>query len=291
MAASDFDFARFVDETRAWVDGELAARLPKPRPASVGQADPGRLIEAMNYAVLSGGKRMRPVMAAAACAAVGGEREAASAGACAVELVHAYSLVHDDLPAMDDDHERRGKPTVHVEFGEANAILVGDALLTHAFALLGGAPELDAGKRAASVVVLSQHAGVHGMVGGQARDLALGQAIDRIELLEEVHAEKTGGLYAAAAALGAIAGGADPATVERLERFGLAFGIAFQHADDVLDGEQAPLRQAAAARLAELTDACIDIAQSFPQGRGAALAAIARWVLARGRGQGPAAQG
>lgn len=281
-----FDFDAFVAETKRWADDALAQRLPRDKADAVGAADPGRLIEAMGYAVLDGGKRMRPIVAAAACQAAGGERDAAAAGACAVELIHAYSLVHDDLPAMDDDAERRGKPTVHVAFGEANAILVGDALLTHAFAILAAETRLDPAARVASVAVLARHAGVHGMVGGQARDLALGQAIDRIELLEEVHAEKTGGLYAAAAALGAIAAGADEATVARLERWGLDFGIAFQHADDVLDDEQEPLREAAARRLAELEESCVATAESFGPERGGPLAAIARWVAARGRAVG-----
>ena len=277
-----FDLPTYLDRQREWADAQLDTALPRVDDHSgVGEADPGRLIEAMRYAVLQGGKRMRPVLVAAACEAAGGKRDAARAGACALELIHAYSLVHDDLPAMDDDAERRGKPTVHVAFGEANAILVGDALLTHAFAILAGAEELDAAARIASVAVLAECAGVRGMVGGQARDLALGQAIDDLAVLERVHAEKTGGLYAAAGALGAIAAGAGPSEVAALRRYGLEFGIAFQHADDVLDGEQEVLRTAARARLEELGASCRAIAAGFGEG-GAPLAAVADWVVARG---------
>jgi geranylgeranyl pyrophosphate synthase len=236
----------------------------------------------MRYALLSGGKRMRPAVLLAACEAAGGERSQARAGACALEMIHAYSLVHDDLPAMDDDSERRGKPTVHVRFGEANAILIGDALLTHAFAVLAGAAELDAAQRVASVATLARHAGVFGMVGGQARDLALGQAIDEIELLERVHAEKTGALYAAAGALGAIAAGSTPEVIADLEAYGLDFGVAFQHADDVLDDEQTPLRSAAAQRLAQLRESCSARAEGYGDA-GRALSALGDWVLARGK--------
>ena len=170
---------------------------------------------------------------------------------------------------------------MHVRFGEANAILVGDALLTHAFAVLANATGLSPEQRIASVQVLARHAGVFGMVGGQARDLALGQSIDRLEVLERVHAEKTGALYAAAGALGAIAADADEAWVAQLEAYGLEFGIAFQHADDVLDDEQTVLRKAARARLHELAASCRARAASFGDA-GRALEAIADWVEARG---------
>lgn len=279
----DFDLPAYLLEARRWIDEALAHALPTEEGRTgPGVADPGGLIEAMRYAVLSGGKRMRPALVLAACEASGGSRAQARAGACAIELIHAYSLVHDDLPAMDDDAERRGKATVHIRYGEANAILVGDALLTRAFATLAAAPELDAGQRSECVGVLARHAGIFGMVGGQARDLALGQAIDDIDLLERVHREKTGALYAAAAALGAIAAGASPAVVSELEEYGRDFGVAFQHADDVLDGEQAVLRGAADRRLAELSESCRARARNFGDA-GRALSAVADWVLARGR--------
>lgn len=283
MSANEFDLVEYLSDARRWADDSLSRLLPSAEGREgPGEADPGRLIDAMRYAVLSGGKRMRPAITLAACEAAGGSREKAEAGACAVELIHAYSLVHDDLPAMDDDDERRGQPTVHVRYGEANAILVGDALLTHAFFVLASAEALDASQRAASIACLARHAGVFGMVGGQARDLALGQAIEDLDVLERVHAEKTGGLYAAAAAMGAIAAGADQAVVERLESYGRDFGVAFQHADDVLDDEQAVLRDQAARRLEALAAACQECAASFGDA-GHALAAAADWVLLRGR--------
>jgi geranylgeranyl pyrophosphate synthase len=255
---------------------------PSPSDSAVGApADPGRLREGMRYAVLLGGKRMRPVLTIAACEAVGGKLEHALPAACALEMIHAYSLVHDDLPAMDNDLERRGKPTVHVEFGEANAILIGDALLTEAFRVLVSPVMGEVGIPrelvAHAVSMLSRHAGIDGMVGGQALDLSEGQDIDSLRLLERVHARKTGGLFAAAGGLGALSGGADLETVAKLERFGLAFGIAFQHADDILDNDQPGLRDAAAQRIRALTDECRGIAESRGQ-LGSTLMALANWI-------------
>ena len=174
MTDSSFDLAAWLDDTRAIVDAELDRIFPMPTtPAE----DPGRLREGMRYAVLLGGKRMRPLCTAAACVAAGGTIEASLPGGCALEMIHAYSLVHDDLPAMDNDLERRGKPTVHVAFGHANAILIGDALLTQAFLVLARGSEGSGRERLAEAVVkLAHHAGIDGMVGGQAADLALGPA-------------------------------------------------------------------------------------------------------------------
>jgi geranylgeranyl pyrophosphate synthase len=217
----------------------------------------------------------------AACEAVGGTLEQALPAACALELIHAYSLVHDDLPAMDNDLERRGQPTVHVAFGEANAILIGDALLTEAFRVLvspfAGEAGIPRPLIADAVSMLSRHAGIDGMVGGQALDLAEGQNISSLELLEHVHALKTGGLFAAAGGLGALSGGADLAIVARLERYGLAFGVAFQHADDILDDDQPALRDAAVKRIRALTDECRDISGSLGP-LGSTLTALANWI-------------
>jgi geranylgeranyl pyrophosphate synthase len=272
-----FDLENYIVERRTAVDAALDDLLPMPSDPA---RDPGRLREGMRYAVLLGGKRMRPLLTIAACEAAGGEIAHALPAGCALELIHAYSLVHDDLPAMDNDLERRGKPTVHVAFGHASAILIGDALLTEAFRVLAsGAPRTDIAK---AVPVLAKHAGIDGMVGGQALDLAEGQAIDSIELLEHVHALKTGGLYAAAGALGALSAGASDEQVARLERWGLAFGIAFQHADDILDDDQRSLRERALRRIDELTDECRTIAAEFGP-RATPLKAIADWVQARGR--------
>lgn len=271
---SEFDLDAYFTERRTAVNAALDAALPEPAP----DQDPGRLREAMRYAVLLGGKRMRPLLTIAACEAVGGQRSHALPAGCALEFIHAYSLVHDDLPAMDNDIERRGKPTVHVEFGEGNAILVGDALLTEAFRVLvsgdGGIPRP---LIAHAVAMLARHSGIDGMVGGQALDLEVGQDIPALELLEQVHALKTGGLFATAGGLGALSGGADLGVVAKLERYGLAFGVAFQHADDILDNDQPALRDAAAVRIRQLTDECREIASVFASA-GRPLIAIADWI-------------
>jgi geranylgeranyl pyrophosphate synthase len=274
MASLDLD--AWVEDRRARVDRALDESLP---PA--GGPDPGRLREGMRYAVLQGGKRMRPLIVLAACEGAGGRVEHALPACCALELVHAYSLVHDDLPAMDNDVERRGKPTVHVAFGEANAILIGDALITLAFELLArGAEGVPRAAMADAVATLARHAGIVGMVGGQAKDLVLGQDISDLAQLEHVHALKTGGLYAAGGALGALCAGADAERVAALERYGLCFGVAFQHADDILDDDQPRLRDQALARVDALSDECRAIAGECG-GAGAPLHALADWVRAR----------
>jgi geranylgeranyl pyrophosphate synthase len=275
-----FDLDNYYVERRTIVDAALDDLLPAPKSPD---RDPCRLREGMRYAVLLGGKRMRPLLTIAACEAAGGSIAQAMSAGCALELIHAYSLVHDDLPAMDNDVERRGKPTVHVAFGHANAILIGDALLTEAFRVLArGAEGVSRANIGESVAILSKHAGIDGMVGGQALDLVAGQSLDSLERLEEVHALKTGGLYAAAGALGALAAQASSEQVARLERYGLAFGIAFQHADDILDDDQQALRERALGRIDQLTEECRTIAAEFGS-RAAALTAVADWVQARGR--------
>jgi geranylgeranyl pyrophosphate synthase len=276
MMTRTFDLHAYLGERRRLVDDALVRALPDP-----GAGDPGRLKEGMRYAVLQGGKRMRPLVIIAACEAVGGTAEAALPACCALEMIHAYSLVHDDLPAMDNDLERRGQPTVHVKFGHAEAILVGDALLTQAFAaLMRGAERVSPDNLVAAVRVLAHHSGVDGMVGGQALDLALGQDIGDLATLERVHALKTGALYASAGALGALYAGADAATVKSLESWGLAFGIAFQHADDVLDDDQKALREQALARVDALVAECDVIAAPLGD-KAEPLRAISRWVRER----------
>jgi geranylgeranyl pyrophosphate synthase len=275
---SEFNLDAYLARGQAATNAAIDALLPAPAEPTGTASDPGRLREGMRYAVLLGGKRMRPLLTIAACEAVGGTLEQALPAACALELIHAYSLVHDDLPAMDNDLERRGQPTVHVAFGEANAILIGDALLTEAFrVLVSGEIGIPRSLIAHAVSMLSRHAGIDGMVGGQALDLAEGQNIGTLELLEHVHALKTGGLFAAAGGLGALSGKADLATVAKLERYGLAFGVAFQHADDILDDDQPALRDAAATRIRALTDECREIDKSLGQ-LGSTLTALANWI-------------
>ncbi|WP_243153958.1 polyprenyl synthetase family protein [Pseudoflavonifractor sp. 60] len=192
------------------------------------------LQEAMEYSLLTGGKRIRPILTLETCRMCGGAPEAALPFACAVEMVHTYSLIHDDLPAMDNDSLRRGRPTNHVVYGEATAILAGDALLTAAFDHLTRA-ELPAGQVVAAVACLSRAAGSAGMVGGQALDMAgEGRALD-LEELELLQSLKTGALISAAAELGCIAAGGTWEQREQVRTYALALGRAFQVRDDMLD--------------------------------------------------------
>ncbi len=192
------------------------------------------LQEAMEYSLLTGGKRIRPILTLETCRMCGGAPEAALPFACAVEMVHTYSLIHDDLPAMDNDSLRRGRPTNHVVYGEATAILAGDALLTAAFDHLTRA-ELPAGQVVAAVACLSRAAGSAGMVGGQALDMAgEGHALD-LEELELLQSLKTGALISAAAELGCIAAGGTWEQREQVRTYALALGRAFQVRDDMLD--------------------------------------------------------
>ena len=199
---------------------------------------PGTLHEAMRYSVFAGGKRIRPVLMIAACEAVGGSAQQVLPAACAIEMIHSYSLIHDDLPAMDDDDFRRGKPTNHKVFGEANAILAGDGLLTEAFLLLSSPDvwsELDAEIRREVIHLLALNAGSRGMVGGQVVDMeAEGRPID-LPTLEYIHTHKTGALLLAAIEIGAVLGGASSKQRRALARYGEAAGLAFQVADDILD--------------------------------------------------------
>ncbi|MBD9677006.1 (2E,6E)-farnesyl diphosphate synthase [Pseudomonas sp. PDM18] len=199
-----------------------------------------RIYAAMRYSVVNGGKRVRPLLAYAACEALGGEAERADGAACAVELIHAYSLVHDDLPAMDDDDLRRGQPTTHIAFDEACAILAGDGLQALAFEVIGNArlnPQ-DAQTRLDMLLALTRAAGSAGMVGGQAIDLeSVGRRIDQAAL-ETMHRHKTGALIEASVQLGALASGrADATSLEALRRYAEAVGLAFQVQDDILDVE------------------------------------------------------
>jgi len=217
----------WLRETAAWVEAELRAQLSEPDGAG-GTS----LAEAMAYAVLGGGKRLRPAIVRLCCTALGGRDEDCAPAAAALELVHAYSLVHDDLPCMDDDDLRRGRPTCHKVFGEAMAVLAGDALQAKAFELLARGQ----GERAREWTrVLARAAGVDGMVGGQALDMTLPGQSPRVDEVQAMHALKTGALFAAAAEMGAIAALADGDRREAARRFGAALGGLFQAVDDVLD--------------------------------------------------------
>jgi farnesyl diphosphate synthase len=226
------DFAAWTQACQARIENGLAEQLP---PADIA---PQRLHEAMRYAVLGGGKRVRPLLAFAAGEVTGADVERVQHAAAAVELIHAYSLVHDDMPAMDDDALRRGKPTVHVEFDEATALLVGDALQSLAFDVLAAQPLAnDASTQLRMVQLLAQAAGSRGMAGGQAIDLAsVGKPLDLTEL-EFMHIHKTGALIRASVLLGAQCGRLDEATEAALDHYAKCIGLAFQVVDDVLDAE------------------------------------------------------
>ncbi|RYF06623.1 MAG: polyprenyl synthetase family protein [Comamonadaceae bacterium] len=196
---------------------------------------PAGLGDAMRYAVLDGGKRLRPLLVLAASEAVSGLDEAALRAACSVELIHAYSLVHDDMPCMDNDVLRRGKPTVHVQFGEAQALLAGDALQALAFGLLTPEHDVPPALQALLCRLLARAAGADGMAGGQAIDLAsVGIALDE-DQLRTMHRLKTGALLQASVVMGASCGTADSGALASLSQYGAAVGLAFQVVDDILD--------------------------------------------------------
>ncbi len=226
--------AAYQARCQARVDAALDQHLQAPK----GELE--RLYQAMRYSVMNGGKRVRPLLVYAACEALGGDLDRADGAACAVELIHAYSLVHDDLPAMDDDDLRRGQPTTHKAFDEACAILAGDGLQSLAFEALSdprGNPS-SCELRLAMLACLSRAAGPAGMVGGQAIDLgAVGSQLDQADL-ELMHRHKTGALIEASVQLGALASGqADEHALKALHSYARAIGLAFQVQDDILDVE------------------------------------------------------
>lgn len=216
---------------RARLDQTLRDHLPDPA-----ASDAPRLAEAMRYAALAGGKRIRPMLVYAACRLAGGSLEQADVPAVAVELIHAYSLVHDDLPAMDDDDLRRGQPTCHRAFDEATAILAGDTLHTFAFELLSRAGDYPDGARVGMVRALTQAAGGAGMAAGQMQDMAAHGQLQDVAALERMHYLKTGRLITASLTLGYLAAGRPDAELARnLTAYGDAIGLAFQIQDDILD--------------------------------------------------------
>ena len=235
MNAADFD---------TWTRGELAA-VEAALEAWVPTDAPGGLGDAMRYGVLDGGKRLRPLLVLAACVATGGARTAALRAAVAVELIHAYSLIHDDMPCMDNDVLRRGKPTVHVRYGQAQAMLAGDAMQALAFEVLTAPPDAPGGTfeiapplQARLCSLLARAAGHRGMAGGQAIDLAaVGQKLTLAEL-EQMHIHKTGALLQASVLMGAACGRPEAVAWAALSDFGAALGLAFQVVDDILDVTQ-----------------------------------------------------
>jgi geranylgeranyl diphosphate synthase type II len=310
----DQPLAEFLEHARRRVDDALEHWLPKP------PACPPIVADAMRYSMFAGGKRLRPVLTLAAAHAVdAGAVDLALPAACAIEMIHTYSLIHDDLPAMDNDTLRRGRPTLHVVYGDGIAILAGDGLHAEAFTLLasepaptapaqpGGLPDL-ADRKLRVVALVGRAAGAAGMVGGQAVDLqAAGQvAGHRVELdqagLKGMHARKTGALIRASAAAGAIMAGASDAVVTAIDRYAAEVGLAFQIVDDILDveGDAASLGKSAGKdalgnkptypRLFGLDESrrlaagCLERAHDALRGAGLVdshLPAIAEWVVAR----------
>jgi geranylgeranyl diphosphate synthase type II len=311
--SADADLRAWLEARRTDVDGALERFLPSA------PACPSRVGEAMRYSLFAGGKRLRPLLALAAAEAAAAARGAspdraralAMPAACALELIHTYSLVHDDLPAMDDDTLRRGRPTNHVVFGEGMAILAGDALLTEAFALIAREPQRGDGveeqtvaaRKLRTLQIVADAAGPCGMVGGQAIDLeaaGTGRRFDA-EGLRAMHARKTGALIRASALAGAVMAGADEPQLDAIRRYGDELGLAFQIVDDILDVEGASQdlgktagKDAAANKPTypalygleasrAMAAACIEraLAALGAQGLAGQLPAIAQWVIAR----------
>jgi geranylgeranyl diphosphate synthase type II len=235
--------ANYIDARRREVEAALATALPDP------PVCPEPVASAMRYSLSAGGKRLRPILCLASADAIGGDRALALPAACAIELIHTYSLIHDDLPAMDNDTMRRGRPTLHVVAGEGMAILAGDGLLTEAFHLMAREPRTTdaaiAWRKLRAIEVVSRAAGAVGMVGGQAIDLACvtpspaGAAATPLDAdgLRTMHARKTGALIRGAAIAGAIMGGGTDAQVDAIDRAAAELGLAFQIVDDILDVE------------------------------------------------------
>ena len=297
------NFDRLLAEEQSTVENALRNLLPT---AGVW---PDRLHRAMAHAVFAGGKRVRPVLARLAHRAAGGDPDAITNAACGLELIHTYSLVHDDLPALDDDVLRRGRPTVHVAFDEATAILVGDALLTEGLLFLArypqGAPWSD--RRVEAIEMVAEAISARGMVGGQMEDLEAtglseGSCVAQEERLNLIHRHKTGCLLRASVELGAILAGVDSAARRRFTVFGEDLGLAFQVADDVLDATasaddlgKSPGKDSAAGKLTYVTLYGLDTARrrldelerklideaSVIEGADGELAAVARYVCRR----------
>lgn len=222
----------YLDSARQMVDAALEELMPPEG------SRPAQLVAAMRYSLFAGGKRLRPVLVLAGAHVSGGDRSDALPAACAVEMVHTYSLIHDDLPAMDDDDFRRGVPTCHRKFGEATAILAGDALLTLAFEVISN-PEygisFDVGTRIRMVAELAHAAGWRGMVGGQQGDIESEGKEPDLPTLEYIHTHKTGAMIRCSVVLGGLSAGADDAVIRPMQAYGEKLGLAFQVVDDILD--------------------------------------------------------
>ncbi len=288
----------YLRQRREMVDAALERLLPADESG-------GRILEAMRYSLFAGGKRLRPILCLAGAEAVGGQAERVMFCACALEMIHTYSLIHDDLPAMDDDQLRRGVPTNHTVYGEGLAVLAGDGLLTQAGVLLSDPEQvsgLDPQKVLAATQVVMRAAGYRGMVGGQAVDLASENLAPDLATVQFMHAMKTGALITASVQAGAILAGGGEEQVRQLVRYGRRIGLAFQIADDLLDleGDPAALGKAVgadqahgkmtypavvgAAQARTMGQELVAEAAAIAEGLGPAaepLAALARYIMER----------
>lgn len=290
------DLVQYLADKVELINGALRERLAK-------EGDfPESLHKAMHYSLFAGGKRLRPVLAMAACEAAGGRAEDALDAACALECIHTYSLIHDDLPALDNDSLRRGRPTSHIVFGEAVAIMAGDALLTAAFEIMGKAQGADAARVLKAAAEIASAAGSTGMIGGQVVDIESEGRLVEFPVLEYIHIHKTGKLILASVRSGAIMAGAHDAQLAGMTRYGEAAGLAFQIADDILDVDGSPedLGKATGGdakkgkatypaviglaesrrRAAELVELAVEALDGFGE-RAEPLRAIARYVVSR----------
>jgi len=309
-SAERVSLAGYLDERRADIEAALSAVLPDAPEC------PPVVRDAMRYSLLAGGKRLRPILCLASADSVGGDRALAMSAACAIELIHTYSLIHDDLPAMDDDVMRRGRPTLHVVAGEGMAILAGDGLLTEAFHLLAREPVTSdpaiAARKLRVIETIAAAAGPVGMVGGQALDLASvatgpsGEPpapVDR-DALATMHRKKTGALIRASARAGAIMGGGNEAQLTAIDRAAYDLGLAFQIVDDILDVEGASVdlgktagKDAASGKTTypglfgldaskQMARDCLDRARAALEAAGMAdarLLGIGRWIVERSK--------
>ena len=218
-----------VSQAAQMVESRLRTLLEEKPPAYAS------VLEAMEYSLMAGGKRIRPLLALEFCLLCGGKEKAVLDPACAVEMVHSYSLIHDDLPCMDDDDLRRGKPSCHIQFGESTALLAGDGLLTKAFETIAAADSLDDGKKCLCILELSKAAGAHGMIAGQVIDLASENKEISEGTLRLLCAKKTGEMIRVAARIGCICAGADEKLIQAADTYAEKIGLAFQIEDDILD--------------------------------------------------------
>ncbi len=282
-----FDLNAYRTQRRTEIEKALNRLLP------AADTEPAVLHEAMRYAVFTGGKRLRPILSMAAAEACGAPAEDGLLPGCAVEILHTYTLVHDDLPCMDDDDERRGKPTVHVAYGETNAVLAGDALQALAFELVGRTPPTERWNAADTVRELAVAAGSQGVVGGQVADLGLSGRVPLAEEIAFIHEHKTADLFRAALRLGGMAANGAPERVEALGHYALNLGLAFQITDDLLDAPETGTRpdeasclsvvdqDTARARAQQLVSDAIDALSVCDEVCTQPLVAIARYVPGR----------